>query len=68
VIELPCVDGSTKRVLMSASPLLGPDMKIVGAVIVIQDVSEHKRIEAELQDRIARLVSLGVELEQSARN
>jgi CheY-like chemotaxis protein len=68
VIEIPCVDRSVKPILVSASPLLGLDAKIVGAVIVIQDVSEHKRVEAELQDRIARLVSLGVELEQSAHN
>jgi CheY-like chemotaxis protein len=67
-LEIQCLDGSVKPVLLSASPLLGIDAQIVGAVIVIQDVSEHKRIEAELQDRIARLVSLGVELEQSVRN
>jgi PAS domain-containing protein len=62
-----CVDGSQKTVLMSASPLLGLDRAIVGAVIVIQDVSETKAIEAELENRITRLVSLGVELEQSIR-
>ena len=65
VFEIVCVDGAVKRVLMSASPLLGAEGHVVGAVIVIQDMSEHKRIEAELQDRIARLVSLGVELERS---
>ena len=67
VRRIRCVDGTTKYVFMSASPLLGLDAKIVGAVIVIQDVSESKKIEAELEDRITRLVSLGVELEQSVR-
>lgn len=67
VRQIRCVDGSMKSVCMSASPLLGVDGKIVGAVIVMQDVSESKRIEAELEDRITRLVSLGVELEQSVR-
>ncbi len=65
VRPIRCVDGSTKSAFMSASPLLGLDGKIVGAVIVIQDVSEPKRIEAELENRITRLISLGVELEQS---
>lgn len=66
--EIHCVDGSAKPVLMSASPLMGIDGQVVGAVIVIQDVSEPTRIEAELEDRITRLVSLGVELEQSIRD
>ncbi len=65
--EIRCVDGSTTVVLMSASPLIGLEQQIAGAVIVIQDVSEPKRIEAELEDRITRLVSLGLELEHSVR-
>lgn len=68
VRQIRCVDGSTKSVLMSASPLLGVDGSIAGAVVVIQDVSEPKRIETELKDRIARLVSAGLELEHSARH
>lgn len=67
VRQIQCLDGSRKAVMMSASPLFGADGKIVGAVIVLQDVSEPKRIEAELEDRITRLVSLGIELEQTAR-
>ena len=67
VLEITCLDGTVKPVMISASPLLGLDENIVGAVIVLQDVSEHKRIEAELQDRITRLVSLGLELEQSTQ-
>ena len=67
MIQLRCVDQSLKKVLMSASPLLGLDGQIVGAVIVIQDVSQSKEIERELEQRITRLVSLGVELQQSIR-
>jgi hypothetical protein len=37
----------------------------VGAVVVIQDVTEHKRIEDDFEKRILRLVSLGVEVEES---
>jgi CheY-like chemotaxis protein len=67
-LQLRCVDGSDKRVLVSASPLKGLDSEIVGAVIVLQDISASKRIEAELEDRITRLVSAGVELQQSMRH
>jgi PAS domain S-box-containing protein len=65
VVQILCVDSSTKSVITAASPLRGIDGQIVGAVIVMQDLSEPKRIEAELQDRITRLISLGVELQQS---
>ena len=53
---------------VSASPLIGIEKTIVGAVVVIQDVSESRRIEAELQDRITRLIGLGVELEHTIQS
>ena len=68
VIQIQCVDGSMKAVLTSASPLFALDGHIVGAVIVVQDVSEPRRIEAELESRISRLVALGVELEESIQH
>ena len=68
VLQIRCVDSSTKSVFMSASPLLGVEGQIVGAVIVIQDVTEPKRIELELEDRITRLVSEGVKLEHTIRH
>lgn len=64
-VEIRCFDGTSKRILASASPLSGVGGKIVGAVIVIKDTSETAQIEKELESRIARLVSLGVELEQT---
>ena len=67
MLHIRCLDGSPKAILASGSPLLGLDGEIVGAVLVIQDVSQSKEIEVELQKRITRLVSLGVELEQSIR-
>lgn len=63
-ITLQCFDGTSKCVLTSASPLRGLDGKIVGAVAVIQDVTEHKKIEATLEESIMKLVSVGVEVEQ----
>ena len=65
VIHLRCIDGTMKSVFASASPLRALDGKIVGSVILIQDVSATKQIEAELEHRITRLVSLGLELQQS---
>lgn len=65
LLQLRCLDETPKVVLASASPLLGLDGAIVGAVIVIQDLSESRQIELELEQRITRLVSLGVELQQS---
>lgn len=65
-IQIQCFDGSAKTILGSASPLRGLDGTIVGAVVVIQDVTEPKKIEQDLERRITSLISLGVELEQSA--
>jgi CheY-like chemotaxis protein len=57
-----CADGTEKAILCSASPLRQLSGEIVGAVVVIQDVTEPRKIEADLQ-RLTRLISLGVELE-----
>lgn len=59
-------DGTSKVVLSSASALRALDGRIAGVVMVIQDVTEHKEIEQEMQQRIERLVSTGFELEQAA--
>lgn len=61
-----CLDGTDKKILLSASPLLGLDKKIVGAVVVIQDITETKEIEAAFEERISQLISLGVELEHKS--
>lgn len=66
-VQIRCFDGSSKTILASTSPLRGLDGKIVGAVILIQDHTETRRIEEDLEDRVTRLIGLGVELEQSAR-
>ncbi|MBX6314069.1 MAG: PAS domain S-box protein [Isosphaeraceae bacterium] len=39
---------------VSAAPLLRPTGEIAGAVVVVQDVTERKRLEAELADSQAR--------------
>lgn len=64
-IALRCADGTTTTVLASASPLRGLDRGIVGAVVLLQDVSETAKIEEALEERVARLVGTGVELEET---
>ena len=65
-LQIRCLDGTSKTVLISASPLRGIDGRIVGAVVLIQDLTESKKvIEEELERRVTNLISLGVELEES---
>lgn len=59
-----CLDGTSKNLLESTSPLRGLDGSVVGAVVVIQDVTAHRKLEVELESGITSLVSIGVELEQ----
>jgi CheY-like chemotaxis protein len=65
-VQIHCLDGSTSTILASTSPLRGVNGKIVGAVILIQDLTEHKRIENDFEQRVVHLIGLGVQLEQSA--
>jgi len=65
-ISIKCFDGSTKNILASASPLRGLDKRIVGAVVLIQDMTEPRKIEEAIEDRVTRLIGIGVELEESA--
>jgi CheY-like chemotaxis protein len=65
LVTIHCLDGTTKTLYASTSPLRGLDNAVVGAVIVVQDVTEKRKIEADFEHRITRLISLGVELEQT---
>lgn len=66
-LRIRCVDGTPKTILISASPLRGLDARVVGAVVLVQDLTESKKvIEEELERRVTKLISLGVELEESA--
>jgi CheY-like chemotaxis protein len=59
-------NGGAETIVASASPLRGLDGRIVGAVVLIQDLSETREIENDLHQRVTKLISLGVELEESA--
>jgi CheY-like chemotaxis protein len=65
IITLTCFDGTRKSIVCSASPLHGRDGHLMGAVLVIQDVTAHKKIEVDLEKRILSLVSLGVEFQET---
>ncbi|HEV3009315.1 MAG TPA: PAS domain S-box protein, partial [Burkholderiales bacterium] len=64
-LEIRCFDGSSKTILISASPLHGLERQIVGAVVLIRDITESRKIEEDLSRRVTRLIALGVELEES---
>lgn len=65
-LGIRCLDGSTKTILVSASPLRRLDGGIVGAVVLVQDVTESKKIEEALEEQVTKLVALGVQLEERA--
>ena len=65
-LQIRQFNGKPKTILASACPLRGLDNEIVGAVILIQDLTEKKKIEEDLEKRVTNLISLGVALEQTA--
>ena len=65
-MRVQCFDGSMKSILLSASPLRGLDDRLVGAVILVKDMTETRTIEEALEHRVTRLISIGLELEESA--
>jgi CheY-like chemotaxis protein len=66
-LDIEACDGSPLSLVCAASPLLGDGGATIGAVIVLQDVTEPQRVERDLEERVARLVSAGVQLEHSVR-
>lgn len=66
-ITVRLMDGTEKTILASASPLRHLDGRIAGAVILVEDATETSRIATDLQERVARLVGAGVEIEESGK-
>jgi CheY-like chemotaxis protein len=56
-VEIQCFDQTCKAISTSASPLRGRSGEIVGAVVVIRDVTAHRKGEEQIEDRIVRLIS-----------
>lgn len=65
-VSLTCFDGTKKSVYVSASPLRNLEGHIVGAVLILQDMAERRKIGADFSDCINRFISTGVELEETA--
>jgi CheY-like chemotaxis protein len=53
-----CLDGSTRTIFSSAAPLRSVDGRIIGAVILIQDLTEQKQIEKDFEQRVVNLFGL----------
>jgi len=66
-VEIECFDGSRKTMLATTMPLRGLDNAIVGAVLLVQDHAECRKIEEDLERRVARLIGAGAGLERGAR-
>ena len=47
-IEIDCFDGSKKVIYNSAVPIISADNKLLGAIVVNEDITEIKRSESEL--------------------
>lgn len=60
VISIEDFDGVTKTLLNSALPLRDAAGSIIGAIVVMQDVSETKRIEEELRSSREKLRKMAI--------
>lgn len=67
-LNISCANGVTKKIVSSASPLLSLDGRIVGAVAMLQDVTESRKIEEDLEEKITNLVTSGYALEETLAN
>ena len=64
-MSIRCLDGSEKTILASASPLRRRDGRIAGAVVLLQDFTDTAKIGEDLQERVARLVGAGIQVEEA---
>jgi CheY-like chemotaxis protein len=64
-MDIRCCDGSSKTICASAFPLYRLEGRIAGAVVLIQDRTECMSIEHDLEQRVTKLIGVGVELEEA---
>ncbi len=63
-VQVRCLDGAIKSLVVSASPLVESKGRIMGAVIILQDLSETRKIEKDFEQKVSQLISVNIELEQ----
>lgn len=64
--RIQCLDGTSKTVLSSASPLRSVNGDMIGVVLVIQDVTKHEQIQHDMEQRIQKLISSAIEVDWTA--
>ena len=67
VLEIEAFDGTHKVILNSAMPLRTPDGQITGAIVVNEEITEKKRLEAEQAKAFAREKRIAGELQECFR-
>ncbi len=64
VVDVECLDGTSRTVLLTTSLLRAIDGAGAGVAVVFQDLTERQQINVDLQEHIARLASIGTEIER----
>ena len=57
ILEIRCFDSSQKSISTSASPLRDRGGHIAGAVLVIRDITAHRKTDEDIAKRILHLIS-----------
>jgi signal transduction histidine kinase len=65
-IERPAPDGSMRSIEVGHGPICEPDGTVIGAVLVLQDVTIRQKAERELRLAVERLTVSNAELERFA--
>jgi NtrC-family two-component system sensor histidine kinase KinB len=60
--ELKLGDATGRSILCTAAPMRHPDGRLSGAVVLVHDVTERKRISRELEARITHLAAADSDL------
>ncbi|NMB88865.1 MAG: PAS domain S-box protein, partial [Chloroflexi bacterium] len=67
VIDIRRFDGSQATVLSSATPFFGPDGRLAGAIAVMQDITEQRRLEYQARQAAEEAQKQAGELKTALR-
>jgi CheY-like chemotaxis protein len=62
-VQVSCNDGETRSILLSPSMLMSIEGSVLGATVVVRDVSEPREVERDLEHYVAELGARAVQLE-----